>query len=70
MESFTQLNLLKSQNFKHAIKKGFSINIAREVGLRPHLNAGVFSLQKNSNFWDVWRKNFEFCIKNTKKIYR
>ena len=66
---FRGLNILKSQNFKHAIKKGFSLDVAREVGLRPHINAGVFSLEKNSKFWNVWRKNFEFCIKNTKKIY-
>jgi hypothetical protein len=67
---FRSINLLKSQNYKHAIKKGFSIGVAREVGLRPHLNSGVFSLEKDSKFWCAWRKNFEFCIKNSgKKIY-
>jgi hypothetical protein len=66
---FRSINFLKSQNFKHAIKKGFSLDIAREVGLRPHINSGVFSLEKDSKFWKVWRKNFEFCLKNTNKIY-
>lgn len=66
---FKSIGFLKSQNFKHAIKKGYSLDIAREVGLRPHINSGVFSLEKNSEFWEIWRKNFEFCISNTKKVY-
>jgi hypothetical protein len=66
---FRGIGLLKSQNFKHALKKGFPLHTARKVGLKPHINAGVFSLEKNSKFWKVWRKNFEFCIKNTKNIY-
>jgi hypothetical protein len=66
---FRSFGILKSQNFKHAIKKGYSLKIAREVGLCPHINAGVFSLEKNSKFWAIWRKNFEFCISNTKEVY-
>jgi hypothetical protein len=65
---FRSFCTLKSQNFKHSLKKGFSIDIAREVGLSPHINGGVFSLEKKSKFWSVWRKNFDKCIKK-KPIY-
>ena len=39
---------IKSQNYKHAKSSGFSEKIARQVALRPHLNAGVFCLNENS----------------------
>ena len=47
---------------KHAIKKGFSVDVAREVGLRPHINAGVFSLEKNSKFWNetIQHSSYEY----------
>jgi hypothetical protein len=60
---FGGIGALKSQNYKHAKKKGFSQNICRDIGLSPHINGGVFSLEKNSPFWGVWRKNFDKCIK-------
>jgi glycosyltransferase involved in cell wall biosynthesis len=65
---FKGVGALKSQNFKHSLKKGFAIDIAREVGLSPHINGGVFSLEKKSEFWKIWRKNFDKCIK-VKPIY-
>jgi hypothetical protein len=65
---FKGVGTLKSQNFKHSLKKGFAIDIAREVGLSPHINGGVFSLEKKSEFWKIWRKNFDKCIK-VKPIY-
>ena len=53
------LSLIKSQNYKHAKSSGFSEEISRFVGLQPHLNTGVFSLQKESSIWKVWQKNCE-----------
>ena len=39
---------IKSQNFKHAISSGLNQNVARTLAFAPHLNIGVFSLEKNS----------------------
>lgn len=60
---FRGLGSVKSQNYKHAISSGYSLSISRKVGLEPHLNAGVFCLEKNSNFWDVWLKEYNFAVK-------
>ena len=57
---------IKSQNYKHAKSSGFSEKIAREVALRPHLNAGVFALESNAPHWKVWRKNLEDSLKSGK----
>jgi len=57
---------IKSQNYKHAKSSGFSEKIAREVALKPHLNAGVFALASNAPHWEVWRKNLEESLKSGK----
>ncbi len=53
---------IKSQNYKHAKSSGFSEKIAREVALKPHLNIGVFSLEKDAPHWDVWQKNLRKAL--------
>jgi len=53
---------IKSQNYKHAKSSGFSEKIAREVALKPHLNCGVFSLEKDAPHWDSWQKNFKKAL--------
>jgi len=57
---------IKSQNYKHAKSSGFSEKVAREVALKPHLNAGVFALEANAPHWIVWRKNLEKSLKSGK----
>ena len=57
---------IKSQNYKHAKSSGFSEKIAREVALKPHLNIGVFSLEKNAPHWDVWQKNLKKALSSGK----
>ena len=52
---FGKLALIKSQNYKHAKKSGFSESIARKIAFAPHINIGVFSLEKNSNCWKTWQ---------------
>ena len=52
---FNSMALVKTQNFKHAISSGFSKEIARKIAFAPNINAGVFSLEKDSNFWLSWR---------------
>ena len=48
--------LIKSQNYKHAKRSGFSENVARKIAFAPHINIGVFSLEKKSNCWKLWQK--------------
>ena len=53
---FGKLALIKSQNYKHAKKSGFSESTARKIAFAPHINIGVFSLEKNSKCWGVWQE--------------
>lgn len=50
---------IKSQNFKHALSSGINLNDARKIAFAPHLNIGVFSLEKNSESWNVWQNNLK-----------
>jgi len=59
---------IKSQNYKHAKSSGFSEKIARQVALEPHLNIGVFCLNKNAPHWEVWKKNLRIAL-NSGKIF-
>ena len=56
--------IIKSQNFKHAIKSKVGINKARKLAFAPHINIGVFSLEKNSPGWASWQKNLEQTLKS------
>ena len=58
-----KLAAIKSQNYKHAKKSGFSEKIARKIAFAPHLNIGVFSLEKNSVGWKIWQKNLKKALK-------
>jgi hypothetical protein len=60
---FSNIAFVRSQNYKHARSSGFSNKIAREVALKPHLNIGVFCLEKNSPHWKVWQKNLKEALK-------
>ena len=60
---FGKLAIIKSQNFKHAVKSKISYNKARKLAFAPHINNGVFSLEKNSLSWEVWQKNLKQTIK-------
>ena len=52
---FGKLALIKSQNYKHAKKSGFSESTASKIAFAPHINIGVFSLEKNSSCWKTWQ---------------
>ena len=54
---FGKLAVIKSQNFKHAIKSNISYEKARKLAFAPHINIGVFSLEKNSICWNSWQDN-------------
>ena len=56
---FGKLAVIKSQNFKHAITSKIGIEKARKLAFAPHINIGVFSLEKNSKCWSVWQENLK-----------
>ena len=60
------LALIKSQNYKHARSSGINEEDSRKIAFAPHLNIGVFSLEKNSNCWQVWQKNLKKTLSKGK----
>ena len=58
-----KIAIIKSQNFKHAIKSKIGFKKARRLAFAPHINIGVFSLEKNSKAWDVWQSNLLKTLK-------
>ena len=61
---FGKVAVIKSQNFKHAIKSKIGITKARKLAFAPHINIGVFSLEKNSPGWSSWQKNLEQTLRS------
>ena len=60
---FGKLAIIKSQNFKHAMKSKISLEKARKLAFAPHINIGVFSLEKNSKSWEIWQNNLRETLK-------
>ena len=65
---FGKLAIIKSQNFKHAISSKIGLDKARKLAFAPHINIGVFSLEKDSPCWKIWQKNLEITL-NSGKIF-
>jgi hypothetical protein len=61
---FGKVAIIKSQNFKHAVKSKIGYSKARKLAFAPHINIGVFSLEKNSPGWLSWQKNLELTLKS------
>ncbi|MDC3186154.1 glycosyl transferase [Candidatus Pelagibacter sp.] len=60
---FGKFAIIKSQNFKHAIKSKISYEKARKLAFAPHINIGVFSLEKKSTTWEKWQENLKQTLK-------
>ena len=60
---FGKLAIIKSQNFKHAVKSRIGYNKARKLAFAPHINIGVFSLENNSKGWGIWQNNLFKALK-------
>ena len=60
---FGKLAIIKSQNFKHAIKSKINLEKARKLAFAPHINIGVYSLEKNSKSWEIWQNNLRETLK-------
>ena len=58
-----KLAIIKSQNFKHAIKSKIGYEKARKLAFAPHINIGVFSIEKNSEVWKSWQNNLSQTLK-------
>ena len=61
---FGKIAVIKSQNFKHAVKSKIDLKKARMLAFAPHINIGVFSLEKDSLGWASWQKNLEQTLKS------
>ena len=61
---FGKVAIIKSQNFKHAIKSKIGLNKARKLAFAPHINIGVFSLEKDSPGWESWQRNLQQTLKS------
>ena len=61
---FGKIAVIKSQNFKHAVKSKIDLKKARKLAFAPHINIGVFSLEKDSLGWASWQKNLEQTLKS------
>ena len=61
---FGKIAIIKSQNFKHAIKSKIGLDKARKLAFAPHINIGVFSLEKDSPGWKFWQSNLEQTLKS------
>ena len=59
-----KLAIIKSQNFKHAVKSGISYKDSRKLAFAPHINIGVFSLERNSKGWKSWQNNLTKTLKS------
>ena len=61
---FGKLAIIKSQNFKHAVSSKINMQKARKIAFAPHINIGVFSLEKSSSVWNVWQNNLKETLKH------
>ena len=61
---YGKIALIKSQNFKHAVKSKIGLDKARKLAFAPHINIGVFSLEKNSPGWKSWQANLKETLKS------
>ena len=60
---FGKVAVIKSQNFKHAISSKIGLEKARKLAFSPHINIGVFSMEKNSPCWESWQNNLATTLK-------
>ena len=61
---FGKFAIIKSQNFKHAVSSKINMQKARKIAFAPHINIGVFSLEKSSSVWNVWQNNLKETLKH------
>ena len=63
---FKKIAVISSQNYKHARQSGIDENLARKLAFAPHINIGVFSLEKESNCWKIWQNNLKKTLSGGK----
>ena len=61
---FGKFAIIKSQNFKHAVSSKINLQKAGKIAFAPHINIGVFSLEKSSSVWNVWQNNLKETLKH------
>ena len=63
---YRKIAIIKSQNFKHALSSKIPIDQARKLAFAPHINIGVFSLERNSSCWKIWQENLKKTLSSGK----
>lgn len=66
---FGKLAIIKSQNFKHAIKSKIGFEKARKLAFAPHINIGVFFFRKKFKGLDFLAKKLKSNIKSWKYFW-
>ena len=61
-----RIAVIKSQNYKHAKSSGIKESDARKIAFAPHINIGVFSLEKDSPCWVIWQENLKKTLSKGK----
>ena len=61
---FGKIAVIKSQNFKHAVNSKIGYDKARKLAFAPHINIGVFSLEKETSIWKIWQENLKQTLKS------
>ena len=61
---FGKVAIIKSQNFKHAIKSKIGINKARKLSFCPTYKYWSFFVRKKFTWLDSWQKNLEQTLKS------
>lgn len=60
---YRSVGIIKSQNLKHSLSSGFNVKDCQYIATEPHLNVGVFALDRDSSIWKVWQKNLRTALK-------
>jgi len=60
---YRSVGIIKSQNLKHSLSSGFNVKDCQYIATEPHLNVGVFALDRVSSIWKVWQKNLKTALK-------
>ena len=60
---------IRSILYKNARKARVPERQARQIGLKPTLNSGVFALRRDSPLWEGWRQRQAYVLKRGARIF-
>ena len=60
---------VKAQLYKNARRAGLPEAVARRIGDRPTLNAGVFALPADASHWKAWRERQSAILRGRGRVF-